>query len=143
VSQSSNTQFAFPASQADGLALFLSGNDSRRRESFFNTQMKTIIDGKRYDTDTAAEIDSWSNRCSYGDFNSCSETLYKTKSGAFFLHGKGGALSKYAESLAGGRFRCDGAKIVPMSRTDAMAWCEEHDKVDAIELEFAEEIQNA
>lgn len=88
--------------------------------------MKSIIQGKRYDTDTATEIASWSNGASYGHFNWCSETLYLTKAGAFFLHGRGGAMSPYATSSEGGRSRGGGDEIIPMSHSDALSWCEEH-----------------
>jgi hypothetical protein len=61
--------------------------------------MKSIIDRKRYDTTTAEEIADWWNGCSNSDFHHCNETLYRTKNGAWFLHGIGGPLSPYAESL--------------------------------------------
>ena len=38
--------------------------------------MKKIINGKRYDTDTAKELGSWSYS-HYGDFAYVCETLYR------------------------------------------------------------------
>ena len=105
--------------------------------------MKAIINRKRYDTDTAAEVASWSNGANYGDFNRCEETLYSTKSGNFFLHGEGGALSKYATSLEGGRSRGGGSAIAPMSRDEALEWLEAHRKTEAIEKHFPASVTDA
>lgn len=41
--------------------------------------MKKIINGRKYDTETAKEIGYWSNRYPCGNFNWCQETLYKKK----------------------------------------------------------------
>jgi len=55
--------------------------------------MKKIINGKRYDTETAQLIGSasYSNRT---DFRFWSEELYRKKTGEFFLYGEGGPASK-------------------------------------------------
>jgi hypothetical protein len=52
--------------------------------------MKRVINGKLYNTETAAMVCEWSysNR---SDFNYKSEELYKTKKGAWFLFKEGGA----------------------------------------------------
>jgi hypothetical protein len=88
--------------------------------------MKMIIDRKRYDTDTAEEIDWWWNGCSHGDFHHLAETLYRTKNGVWFLHGSGGALTQYAESLENGRSRCGGETLVPMAEEAAADWLARH-----------------
>ena len=105
--------------------------------------MKAIIKGKRYNTDTAEQLAFWWNGCSTRDFNHCPETLYRTKSGALFLHGEGGALSRYAESREGGRSRCGGEQIRPMSEEEAVGWLEAHGKADAIEKHFPQRVQDA
>ena len=46
--------------------------------------MRRIVDGKRYDTETAQKI-GHESRGNCGDFRAWSETLYKTKKGAFFI----------------------------------------------------------
>jgi hypothetical protein len=89
--------------------------------------MKKIINLKRYDTDTAEEIAVWWNGCLRSDFNYCKETLYRTKSQSWFLHGEGGALSCYAESWEGGRSSTSGSAITPMSEAEAAAWLAQHD----------------
>ena len=84
--------------------------------------MKAIINGKRYDTDTAEFVHGWSNGRHNGDFKYLVENLYKTKSGIFFLHGDGGAMTAYATDC--GDTRCEGEKIIPMEKTEAMKWLE-------------------
>lgn len=41
--------------------------------------MKRIIDGKKYDTETAACIATWDNGYYGNDFKRCEESLYRTK----------------------------------------------------------------
>ena len=60
--------------------------------------MKKIINGKKYDTDTAQELASWDNGGGWRDFHHCEETLYRKKTGEFFLFGEGGPMTKYAVS---------------------------------------------
>lgn len=105
--------------------------------------MKSIINGRRYDTGTAEELASWHNGCSSSDFNHCKETLYRTKSGSLFLHGKGGALSAYAESYEGGRSFGDGSRIQPMTEDEAVEWLELREKVEEIETHFPSHVQDA
>ena len=47
--------------------------------------MKKIINGRKYDTETAKEIGYWSNGYPCSDFNHCEETLYLKKTGEY-LH---------------------------------------------------------
>ena len=105
--------------------------------------MKQIVNGKRYNTETAIEIASVWNGCSRTDFRFMREALYRTAGGAWFLAGEGGALTKYAESLEGGRFRCGGEDIVPLTSGEAMKWLENNRKTEALETYFAKEIEDA
>lgn len=93
--------------------------------------MKKIINGKRYDTDTAKEMgqDSYSNP---RDFSYWCETLYRKTTGEFFLHGEGGANSKYAETIGQNEW-CGGSRIMPLTVEKAQAWAEKH--LDAEEYE--------
>ena len=59
-------------------------------------KLKKIINGKVYDIGTAEHVGEWSNEHYTNDSNYCSEDLYRKKTGEFFLHGVGGAYSKYA-----------------------------------------------
>ena len=60
--------------------------------------MKKIINGKVYDTETAQVLGSWSNM-SDRSFERIDETLYRKRTGEFFLHGEGGPMSRYAVQI--------------------------------------------
>lgn len=87
--------------------------------------MKRIIKNKLYDTDTAQRLGEYTPNPDQGDFSYFCETLYRKKTGEFFLHGEGNAASKYARSC-GQNERCGGEKIVPLTYAEAQAWAEEH-----------------
>lgn len=87
--------------------------------------MKRIINRKKYDTDTATEISSYNNGLCFTDFNFIIETLYKKRTGEFFLAGEGGAFTRYAHRCPDGTI-CGGAGIVPLSIDDAKDWVEMH-----------------
>jgi len=99
--------------------------------------MKKYINGKKYDTETAKEVGSWSNNRSYRDFSWCEETLYRKKTGEFFLHGEGGALSRYSQP-ANGNMRGSGEEIRPLTFDEAREWAEEHLTGDEYEAIFGE-----
>ena len=90
--------------------------------------MKKVVDGKMYNTETAEWIASYDNGLSRNDFGFCWEDLYRTKKGAFFVYGRGGALSRWSQSCGNGR--CGGSGIEPLAEFEAREWCETHD-VDA------------
>ena len=87
--------------------------------------MKQIIEGRRYNTETAQEIGSGGGKAYPGDFHYYSESLYKTPRGNYFLAGEGGPLSRYGRPAYGGG-TCGGDGILPVSKEDALSWCEEH-----------------
>ena len=91
--------------------------------------MKKVIDGKVYNTETATQIANWDNGCYGGDFSACEETLYVTKNGTYFVHGEGGAMSRWSRSC-GSNSVCGGEGVEVLSKKAALEWCEEHD-VDA------------
>jgi len=98
--------------------------------------MKKVIDGKCYNTETAEECARWSNDLSTNDFHYCSETLYRTRKGTYFLFGKGGAASRYSEPV--GNMRGAGTKIVPLTENEARYWMEQHFDGDDFEAVFGE-----
>ena len=86
--------------------------------------MKKVIKNKIYDTETARRCGEWDNGRYTSDFGYCSETLYQKKTGEFFLHGKGGAMSSYAKHS--GNESSWGEQIMPMTYKEAAEWAEEH-----------------
>lgn len=95
--------------------------------------MKKIINGKRYDTESARLVGEWSNECRGFDY--CRETLYCKRTGEYFLHGYGGARSTYAEQH--GNMWSEGEDIRPMTAENAAVWAEKHLTAEEYEDEFA------
>lgn len=96
--------------------------------------MKKVIDGKVYNTETAELIEEWNNGYPCTDFKYCAEELYRTKKGAWFLFGEGGAMSSYSKpygDMVGG-----GENIKVLSEVEAYKWLEMHNKTEAIEKHF-------
>lgn len=98
--------------------------------------MKKIINGRRYDTDTAQKIAEWDNGLPGGDLDYISESLYQKRTGEFFLHGDGGARSWAAvpdyDAMA------PGERIRPLSEEEAREWCERHLDADMCEAIWGE-----
>ena len=86
--------------------------------------MKKIINGKEYDTNTAKCVADWENGYGHNDFISVEEHLYRKKTGEFFLHGEGGAMTEDAKHCFNGY--CYGEKIIPFSVGEAKEWAENH-----------------
>lgn len=99
--------------------------------------MRKIINGKRYDTETAAEVGTWSNGYFGNDFAYESETLYRKRGGEYFVYGEGGARSRYAQAR-GTNSWIGGERIMPISYAEAAKWAEEHLDADEYEAEFGE-----
>lgn len=97
--------------------------------------MKKIINGRRYDTDSAKRLASDYNTSDIRDFHWWKETLYRKSTGEYFLHGEGGPASKYAEP-AGSSGWSSGERIMPLSPEEAQAWGEEHLDGDTYEKIF-------
>lgn len=99
--------------------------------------MKKIISGKVYDTSTAQEMARYSNGGTWRDFEHFEETLYRKKTGEFFLCGEGGPMTRYAEAT-GQNSWSGGSRIMPMTYQEATAWAEEHLDGDEYEEIFGE-----
>lgn len=98
--------------------------------------MKKIINGKRYDTETAEEMGFWNNSYPRNDFNFCEEILFKKRTGEFFLYGSGGAMSPY-NSRSGNSWGW-GEAIRPLTVEQAQKWAEEKLEADEYEKIFGE-----
>lgn len=103
--------------------------------------MKKIINGKVYDTEKAECVGEWSNGCYTTDFQYCSEDLYRKRTGEFFLHGDGGAMSKYAVSGGNGNWG-PGSKIIPLTYEAAQKWAEKHLDGEDYEAIFGEVVED-
>lgn len=95
--------------------------------------MKKIINKKPYDTETATKVYSWDNG-EYTSFEYIEEALYRKRTGEFFIHGIGGAQTRYAETTSSGW--SGGEAIIPLSYDDAATWAEEHMSSDQYEQCF-------
>lgn len=98
--------------------------------------MKKIIGGRCYNTDTAKILGS-AGYSHPGDFSFWLERLYQKKTGEFFLHGIGGAMSKYARSIGLNEWT-GGEEIIPLSPKKAQEWAEKHLEVEEFEQLFGE-----
>lgn len=103
--------------------------------------MKKIINRKVYDTETAAKIGDWNNGEWGNNLYICFETLYRKKNGEFFIHGEGGAATKYA-SVCSGDGWASGEGIVPMSYDSARDWAEEHLSAEEYEAAFGDILED-
>ncbi len=99
--------------------------------------MKKIINGKMYDTDTAKRVGSTFHGDGLRDFRHYEETLYKKRTGEYFLHGEGGPMSRYAESVGQNQWS-GGEKIIPLDYKAATKWAEENMDADDYQEEFGE-----
>ena len=96
--------------------------------------MKKIINGKLYDTTTAQLVGSWDNNMG-GTFDFAAESLYRKRTGEFFLHGKGGARSRYATHCGNDSWG-SGEAIIPLTWEAARQWAEEHLDADEYQAAF-------
>ena len=96
--------------------------------------MRKVINGKLYDTDTARPIGNWSKGYPT-DFSHVSETLYRKRTGEYFIHGEGGPRSPYAETIGQNQWS-GGEAIRPLDYDAARRWMEGHASADVYEREF-------
>lgn len=102
-----------------------------------------IIDGKRFDTGNAQEL-GYYREGHLSDFNFIEEALLQTwKTKKFFLAGRGGAKTRYAEDLGSGEGRCRGKRIFPLTDKEAFAWAQENLGTDEVEEIFGDMIEDA
>lgn len=96
--------------------------------------MKKIINNKVYDTSTAEGLGSWTNNQCTSDITYVKETLYRKKTGEYFLHGIGGAetcyCSRHSDNWDGGE------AIKPLKYESAQKWAKEHLDSDNYEKIF-------
>ena len=76
--------------------------------------MRQIIKNKVYDTNTAKKIGSYRNPKDSNDSVYYEETLYRKKTGEFFLHTYDRKITSYS----------DWARIIPLTYDEAQEWAE-------------------
>ena len=103
--------------------------------------MKQIINGKRYDTEKATQLARWHSGFNLGDPKLCEEKLYGTKNGAFFIHGAGGAMSRWSKRV--GNTTGGGEGVEVLTKDEAMNWLEEKGLTEELEKRFGDCIQDA
>lgn len=99
--------------------------------------MKRIINGKKYDTDTAKTIGYGESNLSVTDFEYWCETLYQNRTGEFFLYGEGGPNSKYSVRIDTNTWS-GGEAIFPLTEAKARDWAEKYLTADEYESVFGE-----
>ncbi len=99
--------------------------------------MRKIINNKVYDTDTATRIGLADNGHDYNDFAYSGETLYRKRTGEYFLHGEGGPMTSYAVRTGSNNWS-GSERITPLSYYAARQWAVEHLSTEAYEAEFGE-----
>ena len=77
--------------------------------------MKRHINNLLYDTDTAKPLGAWDNAQAPTALAYVCETLYRKKTGEYFLHGESGPEGRYGAS---------GEVIRPLTLDEARAWAE-------------------
>ncbi|MCD7730450.1 MAG: hypothetical protein LUI05_03015 [Oscillospiraceae bacterium] len=92
--------------------------------------MVKYYNNKMYDTDKAIKLCQRSGGSGSAEF---AEELYRKRTGEFFLHGSGGALSNYAQRNTDGTL-VQGERIIPISYAQAREWVRAYatDKFDDI-----------
>lgn len=107
--------------------------------------MKSIINGKRYNTETSTMVGSGGSNgnISRSDFSWWEADLYRTpRSGAFFLAGRGGPMTRWAKAI-GNNGWSGGSGVIPLSREEALEWAEQHLDAERIEKAFADVLEDA
>lgn len=79
--------------------------------------MEKVVSGKRYNVEKAKEMGVYSGP-------GYKETLFRKRTGEYFLYGEGGAETRYAERE--GRIWKSGKMIIPLTYDEARDWAEGH-----------------
>lgn len=89
--------------------------------------LKKIINGKLYNPDTAKRIFGWDNGYYNSDLKYESETIFRKRTGEFFVYASGGAMTQYSRSEGNTTYGSE--TIKPLSLEQAKIWLEK--KADA------------
>ena len=103
--------------------------------------MKKIVEGKRYDTETATLIGEYSYGYR-GDFERIHEGLYRTKTGNYFVAGTGGPKTRYSVQVEQNCWS-GSSDIYPLTQDEALEWAQARLEPEEVEAEFASMIADA
>lgn len=107
--------------------------------------MKKVIDGLKYDTETATEVYRETSGFP-GDFRYRERVLYLSRNGRWFMYHRGGAMTDMGVS-AGDNSLAGSENIEPISDSEAYDFLErnssEPEALEALEKYFANEIEEA
>ena len=82
--------------------------------------MKKILKNKVYDTETARKMGTFRELEGSGDLDYYEVSLYRKKTGEFFLYTYGGPKNKYREIMG----YSDWGRIIPLTYDEAQKWAE-------------------
>ncbi len=102
--------------------------------------MKKIINGRRYDTQTAKLV-GYTSYSTPGSLDYWREDLYVKRTGEYFIHGQGGPMSKYLERIGENEWSY-GHEIRPISLDRAKAWAEKYLDADIYEEIFGQVLED-
>ena len=100
--------------------------------------MKRIISGKTYNTETATAIVEISNNYPSNDFNYCTECLYLTKKGQYFISGHGGPMTRYSVSYGNSTSGGEGLRL--LSKEAALLFLQDNDCFYEIDNHFPDKV---
>jgi hypothetical protein len=97
--------------------------------------MRKKIKGRVYYTGTAQHLGTWYTQgIDWNDDYYCEERLFRTKSGAYFVHGSGGAATRYAQQKNGKWY--PGEDITALTYNAAKQWARQKLSPDEYEQAF-------
>jgi hypothetical protein len=96
--------------------------------------MQRVVNGKRYDTETAEKVCEWSKRDGLDWYKNA---LYRTARGAWFIAGEGGPMSQWREYI--GMHWAGGEGLNPVDRDRARVLLEVHGTPEQCATYFAVE----
>ena len=101
--------------------------------------MRRVIDGKIYDTETAALLHCWDNG-NNDRFHFRTKALYRTPKDRYFLVHEGGAMTDMAKQVDSNNVSGSEAMEV-LDRAEAIRFLEMHDGSEVLIKEFSDAVE--
>ena len=99
--------------------------------------MRKIIDGRKYDTETATKL-AEIKRDQGDSLRFYEEALYRKRTGEYFMYGHGGGMSRYSRYVPEAGMSGPGEAITPVSADQAREWASKELSTDGYEEIFGE-----